>query len=237
MDRIQVLQNFIDKKNYSNYLEIGTFKGQSLLPLKCKRKIAVDPDFQISKRNRLKWCLKNPCNIFNRYFEMRSEDFFQKKANWLRKKGKRDLVFIDGLHTFKASLSDVLNSLGYLDSKGTIILHDCFPPNKAAATPAESIEDANQMQIEGWKKEWCGDVWKTIVYLKEQYNEELEVFVLNRDYGLGIIRPKLNGNFSVTINEELYKKIEALDYEHLKSNPDEILGIRDIKKMEDFFVR
>lgn len=228
MNRIQILQKIINENNFKRYLEIGTFRGDSFLPLKCKKKIAVDPDFQISTKNKLKWIFKNHCNIFNSYFEMPSEDFFIKRSKWLDDSEKLDLIFIDGLHTFRASLSDVLYSLNYLNPIGTIVLHDCLPPNRAASTPANSIEDADKMQIEGWKKEWCGDVWKTIVYLKEQYKDELEIFVINTDYGLGIIKIKLNGNFSFSINENLYNKINALDYEYLNSNPKQILNLRDL---------
>lgn len=235
MNRIQFLQNIINDSNFKRYLEIGTFQGDSLLPLICKKKIAVDPNFQISLGKKLKWMFKNPSNIFNSYFEMSSEEFFIKKAKWLNNRGEQDLVFIDGLHTFRASLSDVLFSLKILNPIGIIVLHDCFPPNKAASTPSKSIEDAEKMQIEGWKKEWCGDVWKTIVYLKEQYKEELEIIVLNTDYGLGVLKVKSKENFSYSINEKLYNKIDALNYEYLNSNPKQILNLREVNDVINSF--
>lgn len=228
MNRITILQNFIDSRNYKTYLEIGTWKGDSFFPIKCHKKIAVDPTFKISKRTKQKWILKNPRNFFNSYFEMTSKEFFERKGQWLNRKYKPDIIFIDGLHTFQASLNDVLHSLKYLDPNGTIIVHDCFPPNKAAATPAESIEDADRMQIEGWKKEWCGDVWKTIIYLKLQHNKELDIFVLNTDYGLGVIRRKLKDSISTLINQDLYDRINRMDYEYMVSNPRKHLGLREV---------
>lgn len=234
MNRIYILQKLIDKNNFKSYLEIGTFQGESLLPLKCKKKIAVDPKFQISKKKKFKWILENPTNLRNQYFEMTSDQFFRSKHQFLKKRGSLDIVFIDGLHTFRASLNDCLNSLKYLNRKGFIVMHDCFPPNKAAATPAKSFEAAEKMGVKGWRREWCGDVWKTIVYLKNKYQKELEIIVLNTDYGLGIIKFEMKQNFSVDIDEELFNEIDKKDYEFLESNPDKLLGLREIHHEKDF---
>ena len=54
-----------------------------------------------------------------------------------------------------------------------IILHDCNP-----TTPEMASE----------KSAW--EVWKTIVYIRSNY-KDLNAFVLDRDYGMGII---LRGN-------------------------------------------
>lgn len=235
MNRVNINQYLIDKYDYRNYLEIGTFKGESFLPIRCRRKIAVDPVFKISFIKRIKWFLRNPDNIRNRFFKMSSDQFFKEKKAFLEKNGKLDLVFIDGQHTFRASLKDVLNSFVHLHTQGVIVLHDCFPPNEIAATPADSFEHAERMGLEGWKEEWCGDVWKTIVYLREQYKEELEVFVINTDYGLGIIKPISKESLFLSINENLYNEINTLDYKYLNSNPKDTLGLKEINTVTNFF--
>lgn len=223
MNRIQYLQKLVDENNFKSYLEIGTFQGESFLPIKCETKIAVDPDFQISKKNKLRWIWKNPVNLRNRYFQMTSDQFFASNHELLSL--GVDLIFIDGLHNFKASLNDCLNALNYLNQSGLIIIHDCLPPNAAAATPAKSIEDANKMEIPGWKWEWCGDVWKTILYLRKGFPEQLDVCTLDFDYGLGVVRI-LDSNLNLEINEKLYNEIADLKYEDLKENVLEYLNLK-----------
>jgi len=219
MNRFALLQLIVNRHNFNKYLEIGTFTGKSLLPLKCNYKIAIDPCFKIRKRTHLKWIIKNPTNIRNRYFEMFSNDFFEQKESFLIKTGKLDLVFIDGEHTFKASLIDTLNSLKHIRQKGFIVLHDCYPPTDAAAIYAESYAEARDKKPEGWTGSWCGDVWKTIVYLKEKYKDYLKVTVLDADFGLGILKIKEQVSADdLKLDEALFEKVNKLEYRDLKKD-------------------
>lgn len=224
MKRTTLLQNIIDAGQFKSYLEIGTYKGMSLLPLKCKYKIAVDPSFKISSKDKNRWLFKNLCNFRNKYYELTSDDFFQTKSNEIK---KQDLIFIDGLHTFEASLKDVLNSIKLLNDNGVIMMHDCLPPHEAGAMPLGSFEEGKKKSIKGWDGQWCGDVWKTIVYLKENYNDTLEIFVLDTDFGLGIVRFKNDEDYDLEINNESFNRINKLDFQYLMTNPQEIIMLKD----------
>lgn len=223
MFRIELIQNFINKNSYSRYLEIGTFKGDSFFPLFCKKKIAVDPNFLFSKKERLKWIIKNRCNLWNSYYEMASSDFFDAKKHRLSQ-NKIDVAFIDGLHTFQASLEDTLNTLSILNEGGTIILHDCFPPHEAAAAPADSYEDAFKNRNEKWTGEWCGDVWKTIVYLKRKYPNSLKIYTVDEDYGLGVIEP-IDLKLDLNIDQDLFQEIKTKDFNFLKDDYENLLNL------------
>lgn len=227
MKRTTLIQEIIKKKNYSSYLEIGCQYGMSFLPTVCRNKIAVDPSFDIPLKRKLKWLLKNPTNIRNRYFEETSDDFFSKRKNELQKTGKLDIVFVDGLHTFEASLKDVLNSLNYLSEDGIIIMHDCFPPHKAGAVPAKNYDHAAGMNLEGWTGEWCGDVWKSIVYLKRIFKDKADVFVINTDYGLGVV--KLKEKFSTTfqLDKKIFDEVNQITYDEMMKNPQEMISLRE----------
>ena len=225
-NRIELIQGVFRKTNFTTYLEIGTENGLSFLPIRCKYKIAVDPIFNISKKSKLKWLIKNPYNIRNRYFEETSDVFFQKREFLLTKLGKLDVVLIDGLHTFQASLIDVLNSLKYLNSKGIIIMHDCLPPHKAAALPTDQFPNEEQKKIDGWTGEWCGDVWKSIIYLRRNLYELLDVSVINTDYGLGVIRIKNKIDRNLEIDEESFNTINKMTYEDLLENVESILDLK-----------
>jgi hypothetical protein len=112
-----------------------------------------------------------------------------------------DVVFVDGLHTYQQALKDVNNSLINLNEKGVIIIHDCNPPHEAAAYPADSYDHAASLSLPGWTGEWCGDVWKTICYLRSHRND-LKIFVLDCDYGLGIVmRGEPDNDLDITEDE------------------------------------
>ncbi|MCM4161413.1 class I SAM-dependent methyltransferase [Antarcticibacterium flavum] len=226
MNRLKLLQDLVDQNKYENFLEIGSHKGKTLLPLRCKFKTAVDPAFRISPSFFLKHLYQNPDNLRNRYFMMTSDQFFDQKKSYLKKKGNMHLIFIDGLHTFEASLNDVLNSLYWLDPKGAIVLHDCFPPSEAAATPATSLKEAAGMNIPDWSGTWCGDVWKTIAYLKKRYGEALNINVVNADMGLGIVRLNNNQNkIDKDLDRGLFSKINAMSYVDLQKNPQSLINL------------
>lgn len=232
MNRVRVIQKLIDSNKYRLYLEIGTWKGDSLFPLRCYKKIAIDPKFKFSKAQKVLWMWKNTSNIQNEYFEMTSDDFFLYQKSYLKRIGKLDIVFIDGLHTFRATLNDILNSLRYLQKDGVIICHDCYPPHKASSISAENLEDAiiKGAKLNGWNGQWCGDSWKAIYYLRKVYSSQLDVSVLNLDFGLGIIKLKSIKNLEYKINEDVFLETDKLDYQMLKGNPEEVIGlINDIE--------
>lgn len=235
MDRIKVVQYLIDKYKFTKYLEIGTQRGYSFFPIRCKKKIAVDPCFIINSRVKRSWFFKNFYNLRNKYFEMTSDEFFLSQGFFLKKQGKLDIVLIDGLHTFKASLKDAINSLKNLRENGVIIIHDCYPPHKAAAIIAENEVDANALskQVDGWTGEWCGDTWKTITYLRRNYKSELNVFVLDVDYGLGIIKFNSKREIDLNFNLELYNQVNKLSYEELIKNPKELIGLTNKENYKD----
>ncbi|MGJ8666531.1 MAG: class I SAM-dependent methyltransferase [Patiriisocius sp.] len=227
-----MIQDILNIKRNPNYLEIGTYTGISLLPAKAWNKIAIDPKFKISRKRKLKWALKNTTNLTNRFFEKTSDAFFAENKAYLKKRAPFDLMFVDGLHTFRASLQDVLNCLSYLDKDGIVMMHDCFPPNEVAALPANSFQEVKNMKLEGFTFEWCGDVWKTIYYLKKKYPKTLLVDVVNTDYGLGIVRFNKKTNEKFSIDEVLFKEINCLTYNDLKSNLDWI-SLKEILWVEN----
>ena len=166
---------------------------------------------------------------------MSSNEFFENHNNKLISKPPQ-VVFIDGLHTFEQTLQDCYNSLNYLETGGIIILHDCNPPTEASATPALSIPEAEKkwksQYNSGWTDEWCGDTWKTIPFLINN-NPELNVSVLNTDYGLGIVSRKNN------LERKLYQipsdinKYKELSYSFLDKDRENILNLKKIKELNE----
>lgn len=232
MKRIELIQALFRKTNFKNYLEIGCYMGRTFFPVKAKNKIAVDPAFHILFiRELLIWIIKEPKNLRNKYFRETSDSFFKKRKKYLIKKGPLDVVFVDGLHTFEASLKDVLNALVYLNQKGVIVMHDCYPPNKAAALPTVNFPTAEDLVgVGGWTGAWCGDVWKTVNYLQRNFSDLLDICVINSDNGLGIIRLKNSiDSYDLTIDSNSFSEVNALTYDDLVQNRDEMLNLITIE--------
>ena len=110
-NRLFIVQDIIQKKNYKSYLEIGCFDDELFNHIKCEQKVGVDP-------------------VSGGTVRKTSDQFFETNTN------KFDCIFIDGLHEYHQVKKDIINSLTYLNDDGIILLHDCLPNNfYAQATP------------------------------------------------------------------------------------------------------
>ena len=227
MTRLEVIQKIINCKKAKTYLEIGVEGGDVFLKVRAREKIAVDPKILITQKSRLRSIFKYFYNISNKYYEMKSDVFFETKA-YLIKNGL-DVMFIDGLHTYEQTLRDVNNCLKLLDNNSVIILHDCNPVSESAAYPADSWEYAESLKLEGWTGEWSGDVWKTIVYLRST-QKDLKIFVLDCDYGLGIITKGTPENMLTYSKEE----IDNFFYRDLERSRAKMLNLKSTDYFEKF---
>jgi hypothetical protein len=228
LNRIKIVQTLIRATGAKNYLEIGVNNGACFLRIRAPYKMAVDPSFKMKAGRKLKYFFKNPSNVNNHYFELTSDDFFATQQNVLKERNPK-IVLIDGLHTYKQALRDVYNSLKFLDEGGVIVMHDCNPLSEAAAYPAESIDHARTLNLPGWTNIWNGDVWKTIVHLRA-LNPELEVFVLDCDHGIGIVRKspsKSRLNFSEA-------QVNNLSYADLQSDRVNMINLKPAEFFEEF---
>lgn len=213
MHRTAVLKSLAKLIPVHNYLEIGVDKGEIFYQVEAPLKIAVDPHFNMSKQQKLKNRLLKNCF----FFEITSDAFFKSQHSFL-KEHPIDLAFVDGLHTYKQCLIDILNCLEYLDPHGYIIVHDVNPPNEATAYPVENSrdeinEEAFKNKYKYWTGSWTGDVWKAMAYLRAVRND-LHIFTLDADWGIGVIRwgnPENKLNISV---EEIEKSGYALLAKH-----------------------
>ena len=181
MNRTKVIQAWLNRFPHPTYLEIGVEFGLSFTPIRAERKIGVDP------RIRMPRLLKRICERRARethYFELTSDRFFAEHADMIQTTGV-DVALIDGMHTYEQSIVDVENVLRFLNDNGLIVLHDCNPQSAATACPATSYADFRKAHR--WRFFWCGDVWKTIVHLRST-RPDLNVLVLDCDFGLGIVR-------------------------------------------------
>jgi len=112
---------------------------------------------------------------------------------FIKNKNNFDIIFIDGLHHYNQVLTDINNSLNILNNNGFILVHDCLPRTLA------------QQAVPRYRGSWQGDVWKAIVELRTK--ENLDIITCKIDFGVAIIRKKINQNLL---------KIDCVDFSKLK---------------------
>jgi hypothetical protein len=159
MNRQEIIQKLINHIDAKSYLEIGLGNGEVHKNINCRIKVGVDPcEYPITKEHNVQ-----PT------FKLTSDEFFNQNKETF------DIIFIDGLHEAACVERDINNSLKILNTKGYIICHDMNPKNEAAQL------------VPRIRKLWNGDCWKAWVKVRST-NPNLKMFVVNTDFGCGVIQ-------------------------------------------------
>ena len=205
MDRLQIIQTLMKHRKLNNYLEIGVFNCHIFFRFRSDFKIAVDPEFQFDGLRKWGKALINPYNLYNRYYEKTSDDFFQQDAPVLLKDRKIEISLIDGMHEYDYALRDIEHTLMYAAEEVVIIVHDCNPKSKEAEVSFADWKARN------FKGTWNGDVWKAILHLRS-LRRDLDAFVLDCDHGLGIITKKKSAN-DLTFTAEQIRQLSYAEFD------------------------
>jgi Methyltransferase domain len=242
MNRASIVRTLIRHLNAETYLEIGVSRGHTFLAIDCPQKIAVDPVNRTTLHSLLlrerslmlsaAWFYRRLRQLLAweraRFFQLTSNEFFRIAPDILAEH-QVHVSLIDGLHTYRQALMDVLNTTRFLHPRGVIVMHDCNPATEASALPAASYEDARSRAVSGWDGCWSGDVWKCIVHIRSLL-PHLEAFVLDCDYGIGIVR-KSSARNSLAYGED---EIERMTYADLAKNRGALLDLRPVSSFDDF---
>jgi len=159
--RYDIINTFIKKYNYINYLGVGVRLGANFREVIVQHKDGVDTGTEAG--------LVSEVN-----YPMTSDKFFEIINN---SDIKYDIIFIDGLHYSDQVYKDIINSLKHIKPNGTIICHDMNPLWELA----QNKNKTPKFLI------WNGDCWKAWVRLKSERND-LEMYVVDTDHGCGVIR-------------------------------------------------
>ncbi|MFZ1809270.1 MAG: class I SAM-dependent methyltransferase [Cyclobacteriaceae bacterium] len=231
MKRTHVINAILEKKNrHTSYLEIGVRNGNCFFQINANRRIAVDPEFVIGKRTYFNAYRSQPLKwLKDSFYSLTSDEYFERKA---KSKPKATAILIDGLHTYEQSYRDVQSSLNILEEDGVIVMHDCNPKSEAEAFPTDSYESALNSNLPGWRNVWCGDVWKTVLHLQTQPN--LEVCVLDTDFGLGLVRKSTKPEPQLVMD---VAGIKNLSYADLAANRESWLNLKSKDYLQEFLSR
>lgn len=125
----------------------------------------------------------DPVSLRNDIINSTSDQFFELINNTTA----FDLIFIDGLHHCEQVIKDIINSLKHLSPGGIIVCHDMLP-------------ESDQMQMVPRSSQvWTGDCWKAWSYLR-MTNTNLTMFVVDVDFGVGIIKKGFQEIFLPQLN-------------------------------------
>lgn len=188
--RIEIIQNIINKNNYKNYLEIGCDKNENFSKIKVEKKVGVDPTRGGTIR-------------------MTSDEFFNSNKETF------DIIFLDGLHTYEQTITDIDNSLKIISDGGVIIIHDCLP---------KKIWNQIVPRMYG---HWNGDVWKAIVHSRTYKNAD--TYTCIADHGLGIIFKRKNRN-QLNLNQN-FKQLKFSDYYNNHKKFMNLVNYQDISQI------
>ncbi|MEM9244722.1 MAG: class I SAM-dependent methyltransferase [Cyanobacteria bacterium P01_F01_bin.153] len=155
---VRRLNYLINKLGAKSYLEVGVFKGRTFKQIIAEAKYAVDPEFRFKYQERSK-----PNEI---YFNKISDDFFRS----LDAGKKLDIVFLDGLHTFRQTYRDFCNTLAHTHDQSIILIDDTLPvdPFSALNDKARSKSMRKICNAEHTKA-WHGDVYKLVFLIHDFY--------------------------------------------------------------------
>lgn len=180
MTRTNIINYLIQKIEAKSYLEIGIREPEgNYNSIACEKKVAVDP-----------------VPLGPGILALTSDAFFAQNTDTF------DVIFIDGLHVADQVERDILNSLKVLNPGGYIVCHDMSPSTDVM----QRVPIAEG--VPGFTGEWTGDCWKAWVKLRSERND-LTMFVLDTDYGVGVIQKGEQETISLDGLDLIYSNLEA----------------------------
>lgn len=174
-NRIALVNFILTTKSNPAYLEIGCESNNLFDSIPVPNKTGVDPMSGGTVRTT-------------------SDDFF--KDNKL----KYDIIFIDGLHTYKQVHVDVINALKAINKNGFIIIHDMLP------------RSWQEQHIPRLSRNWCGDVWKVAFELEETNGIDFKIILI--DCGCAVVKV-LNENVEL---KDLSNEISDKQFQYYYNN-------------------
>jgi hypothetical protein len=134
LSRADVINKLLSQFANPRYLEIDVWRGDTFFQCNFTHGTAVDPAFALDVE------AAKQANPNSNYVAQESDQYFCRLGTNV----KLDVIFIDGMHAFEQSLTDLQNSIRHLAPKGHVVLDDVIPNT----TRPHSRIGANQDSID-----------------------------------------------------------------------------------------
>ena len=152
MNKTELINYLADHRKYKRYLEIGMHAEEdNFKHVRCAHKVRITSGVT-----------GNDEEINDTRLEQTGNKF--------------DVIFIDGIHTEAQVLNDIDLALKYIDAGGTIIIHDCLPPDAWHQRELAEYHPGEN---------WNGTTWKAVLRVFNQTIHKCSI--IDTDWGCGII--------------------------------------------------
>ena len=163
----KLINTLAKKISAKTYLEIGIRSGETFFNVDLPHKTAVDPKFLFKVEDhhdpRSFFFPDTSDTFFSNFPELQKNEFYKTtETNFTF-----DIIYIDGLHTFKQSYRDFLHSIPYSHDKTIWIFDDTIPWDPFSAHPNQNISLKYRALFNVTGHPWHGDVYKTIFAIHE----------------------------------------------------------------------
>jgi hypothetical protein len=211
-DKTNIIHFLSDLNDYSSYLEICT-PTTGVLYHKIDRA-------RFKRCHRLMYrcpgSYDDGMDVNFRSSDMRTKDLFET----IQALGFRyDIVLVDPFHTYDISYRDLVDALGIITDRGTVVVHDCFPDSEDLVDP--DFTPGN----------WCGVTFMAFIdFLKD--HPELAYSTVDTDYGCGVfgrggVRPTMQDE---TINGwDAARRDAKAAYRFLSENSGPLLNLMSVE--------
>lgn len=188
-----------------SYVEIGVFEGEALaLASPDTLAIGVDPQPRI----------KHALGANTRIHAETSDDYFARHDVRKELGGlPLDMGFIDGMHNFEFALRDFINIERLCTRDSVILIHDCYPLNRATAERVRKTVF------------WSGDIWRLVILLRRERPDLQVRTIAARPTGLALVTGLDPASNTLAGRlEALVAEYHALDYAELEHDKDGLLN-------------
>ncbi len=156
MLRADIINAISKLYNDPSYLEVGVWQGGTFDAVSVSRKVAVDPKFDFDHVQRQK------AESGNTYHEVTSNAYFAAHPSGAN---RFDIIFLDGLHTFEQTLTDLLHAVDRVKDNGIIIVDDVIPDSFPASMRSEGQCYQFRQLTQDNSTHWMGDVFKLVFFI------------------------------------------------------------------------
>lgn len=180
------------------YLEVGLHAGRTFEQVQVPNRVGVDPNPQFDLG-------RIPKNAFVE--PVPSDAFFDA----LPPRTNFDIVFLDGLHTFRQTYRDLINSLN-CGRSGVIIIDDVVPCDDVSALSdqQQSIAERRRRGLPG--DPWHGDVYKVLVCIQRHHPDLCVRTIVGSGNPQAIVWHRSEDVAAVAVDEEYLHEVDSVSF-------------------------
>jgi hypothetical protein len=216
----------------SSYLEIGVEHGYTLEAVGISSRVGVDPHPMFSRRSLPAGLTVHPVTSDEYFGTLGGDALF-------------DVIFLDGLHTYRQTYRDLINSLHHLVPQGVVIIDDVVPSDELSSMSNLDASIREQVRRGVSDFQWHGDVFRLISLLRDHHPELQFRTVVGTGNEQTVLWKTNPQQTSLAVDEATLEECGHVSYEATFSHgvpeyfrpgsDDEVLG--EFQRHQDAFAR